>query len=65
MKVIKPRRVKSNEEEMCFANNQANDIAGPLVNVIDEGNHNRDNATKGVYSVGQLSNPYLDTPNET
>ena len=50
---------------MRFASNQANDIAGPLIDVLDEGNHNRDNATKGLYNVGQLSNSCLDTPNET
>ena len=49
---------------MYLASNQVNDKAGPSLDVIDERRHNQDNATKGVYVDGQLSNPCLDTPNE-
>ena len=64
LKVIKTTNVKVNEEEMYFASNQANDIAGPSSDDIDEGKHNQDNATKGVYNNGQPSNPCLNTLNE-
>ena len=64
LKVIKTRNVKFNEEEMYFASNQANDIAGPSEDYNAEGDHNQDNATKGVYNNGQPSNPCLDTLDE-
>ena len=39
MKGFETRSVKVNEEEMYFACNQVHQIAGPTVEVIDEGRH--------------------------